>query len=1214
MNSAAPTNRFGHGRSRALLLALSLAFVSTMAVAGGPPPPTFTKAFLPATIGPGSVSMLVFTIDNSERPPAAMMAFDDELPFGMELAAPALVSNGCGGTVTLDEDDADSGFDVRLVDGMVGLDQSCEIVVNVTATTDCGGVFEGSSGIEVECANTSGDLTSSVGNSGPAAASLFVNTDRPGFSKSFGDMGLGVPFGGRTTLTLTIDNTASAFDVVSMSFDDNLPPGMVVANPANASTNCDNPPIPATLTAKPGESVISLGVIGVTGFPALDAGDTCTVTVDVIGGAVGTLGNVTDELLVTIGATQFSSGKAAAVLEVTGVEDLLELRKEFIDDPAAPGGTTTLEFTVTNKSRDDAAAAITFSDDLGATLEGLAPSGPLPTDPCGAGSSLSFTPGTPPSAVLTLTGGSLAPVASCTFGIELDVPPTAVPGSYPNTAGPVSGDVGGSPETGNIAGDLLFIVPFPALTKEFTPGTVAAGDSVTLEFTITNPASSAMTDIAFDDELTDNSGDPGAGAIGNGFLPFPVSVTIPPGDPCGAGSALALTSPGFDRQALSLTGGSLAAAGMAGDSCTFSVTVDIPIGLGGGIYLNTTEEISATVDAATVTGPPASDTLVVASAPQLTKEFTDDPVLPAGGPVTLEFNLIYDVDEGTPDATAIAFTDDLAAVLPGMLDLTAASVDTNTCAGAMVDISTPTLIAFSGGTLTAGESCTVGVTLTVPASPPLGTFGNTTSEITATIDGVATTNNAAEDDLVITPLAFSKEFLTNPVIPGDTTILRFTIENLSTVATDDATGIVFTDSLATALAGLAATGAPSVNTCGGTLSGTTFLLYTVGSLMEDSTCTIEVEVLVPAGADDGDYANITGSLTATIDGSPVTVDPATDVLTVDSNLLEITKEFTDDPVLPGGTANLEFTLTNLSDKAITGINFDDDLGAALTGLTATSPAVMNTCGGTATLPTSMFSYSGGSLDPMASCTIQLLLDVPDAPLVDLPPFLNTTSDVTGEVFAPDDVFGIGASDELEVQTITLEKAFTDDPTTATGTATLEFTLTNLGVAPVRCRHLGARGDAAADAGSALRCRLEPERHLLPGRDRRQPSRGGQPGRQLHLLGDGHRAGERHRGQLPQHHQRSLLVRSAGGRSGDRFPRHRAAADLRQGLRPRHDLRGRGQHPHLHHRQRCQRPGGDRARLHGFSAVRRGGGDAVGQIHDLHRRHGGCDGGRWHHRL
>ncbi len=1060
MNSAATNNQFGRGRSRALLLALSLAFAATMAAAGGSPPPTFTKAFLPDTIGPGSVSMLTFTIDNSERPAASMMAFDDELPFGMDLAAPAFVSNTCGGTVTLDEDDADSGFDVRLVDGMVGADKSCKIVVNVTATTDCSGdldgLQDGSSGFVAECANASGDLTSSAGNSGPASASLFVNTDLPGFSKAFSTTPPTdpptVPFGGRSTLTFTIDNSASTVAIGNLDFTDQLPPGMAVAGPNNAATDCVSAGFPnTTVIANPGTSVITLDANGIAspGFEVLAAGATCTVMVDVIGGSVGSLGNVSGNLL----AGGVIAGKAAAVLEVTGVEDLLELSKEFIDDPAAPGGQVTLRFTVTNKSRDEAATAITFDDDLGATLAGLAPAAApgLPADPCGAGSSLSFTPGVPPSAVLALSGGTLPPEGSCVFSVVLDVPAGAMAGTYPNTAGPVSGDVGGFPETGNTAGDLLFVVPFPRLTKSFTPDTVAAGDSVTLEFTITNPAASAMTGIAFDDELTDNSGTPGGG-VGNGFLPFPVSVTLPPvpDPPCGAGSALALTSPGTDRQALSLTGGSLAEAGMAGDSCTFSVTVGIPLGLPGGTYLNTTEPIRATVAAATVVGPPASDDLVVASAPSLSKEFTDDPVLPAGGPVTLEFNLSYDVEEGTPDATDIAFTDDLTALTPAVPGLVAASVDTNTCPGAMVDISTPSTIAFSGGTLAPGASCTVVVTLTVPAASPVGSFTNTTSKVTATVDGVGAENLEATDTLLITPLTFTKEFTPDTVIAGDATTLTFTIDN--TLGSADVTTIIFSDTLDLELtAALPPVPDPP---CGVGSSLTIsdppgpavqrLSFFSSAILTAGSTCSFSVPITVSPSALDGLYTNATESNLFIIGGSPVVMPAATDVLDVNSTLLELTKEFTDDPVAPGDSVTLEFTLTNLDPvNTASAIAFSDNLGDAggtLLGLEAQSPAILNDCGGMATLPATDFSYSGGSLAGGASCTIRLSLKVPVGPISGNL-FPNTTSSVSGTMTGLA-VTGDPATDDLEVQTVTFSKSF-DGPTTATSTAVLTFTLTNL---------------------------------------------------------------------------------------------------------------------------------------------------------------------------
>lgn len=92
----------------------------------------WSKFFSPSTIGPGSTSMLTFDIANSSGTPASAMAFDDELPSGVELAAPAFVSNTCDGSVTIDEDDADSGFDIRLTGGKLGPTSSCTIVVNVT--------------------------------------------------------------------------------------------------------------------------------------------------------------------------------------------------------------------------------------------------------------------------------------------------------------------------------------------------------------------------------------------------------------------------------------------------------------------------------------------------------------------------------------------------------------------------------------------------------------------------------------------------------------------------------------------------------------------------------------------------------------------------------------------------------------------------------------------------------------------------------------------------------------------------------------------------------------------------------------------------------------------------------------------------------------------------------------------------------------------------
>jgi uncharacterized repeat protein (TIGR01451 family) len=969
--------------------------------------PIFTKAFAPDTIGPGSVSTLTFTINNTANPPRTSLAFTDVLPAGMTIADPANASTTCapngavGPTLTAPA----GGATITFSDGAVGAAQVCVVRVDVT-----------SSAVGTNT-NTSGALTSTAGTSGSATDDLVVDASLPGFSKSFAPAS--VPLGGRSTLTLTIDNSSNDGSIPNLDFTDSLPAGMTIASPPNAATTCGTATIPPTLTAAAGGTTITLDADGTSnGFPAVAGGGTCTVTVDVNGGATGSLFNSTELL-----AEFVSAGKATAVLNITG--SALAIAKSFSDDPVPPGGTVTLDFTITNNDRGNAATDIAFSDDLEAALAGLVATGAT-ANTCGGMASSVF-----PTGLFVYEGGNLAPGASCTISLTLGVPGGPVTGTYVNTTSPVTGIVGGSAVIGNTANDTLFVVAYPLLTKEFLADPVGAGDTVTLEFTITNTSATApMTDIEFLDKLTDGSGglppDPTTG-----FLPFPVSVTLPPvpDPPCGAGSSLALSFVDFDRQALGLTGGSLATAGSPGDSCTFQVDVDIPAGFPAGTYLNTTEEISGVVGGTTMVGPVASDDVVIVGAPTLRKDFTDDPVNP-GDSVNLQFTIEHDA-LASADATAIAFTDDLTATLAG---LTATAVTANTC-GATVDIATPATIAVTGGTLVPGADCTIDVTLLVPAGAAQGIFPNTTSELTATVDGVSTTGTAAEDNLQIATLVLTKEFLENPYIPGVAGTLRFTLDNQGAT---DATGASFTDDLDAALTGLAATGGAVGDTCGGALSGTTSLAYIGGAVTAGSSCTFDVPILVPADAADGTYSNVTSIPSSSLGDSAPAVAP----LVVDATLLQITKEFTDDPVAPGDAVSLDITLTNLSaTETVTDIAFSDDLDAALTGLEATG-AALNTCGGMASsiFPTGLFVYEGGTLSPGASCTISLVLTVPAGPLAGSS-FTNTIDDVAGKVGALD-VVGDPASDNLEVQSQTLTKSF-DGPTAATGTADLTFTITNL---------------------------------------------------------------------------------------------------------------------------------------------------------------------------
>lgn len=964
--------------------------------------PGFSKFFSPDTIGPGSTTRLQFEINNAETLDAVTdLDFTDVLPAGIIIATPAGAFTDCtNGVVSA----PDGGTTISLTGGRVSPDSSCSVSVNTIDTTLSAGFFT----------NTSGDLTSSEGNSGPATADLTVDTALPGLSKSF--VPDSISLGGISRLTLTIDNSAQgATDLFSMQLQDVLPPGMVVATPANATTDCGTAQIPATLTATSGANSISLSASGLApSVPVMVAGTTCTVDVDVTTDTTGLFVNTTGELTTGGAAAVVSSGFASAVLDVP-VEFLA---KSFTDDPVAPGGQVNLRFTLNNLDRNNTATSIAFTDPLPA---GLVVAAPLDTGTCDGNLSGTTT--------LSYSGGTLPPGGTCTFSVSLGVPGVTSSGTYTNTTTAVTAVIDGNSVTGNTATDDLVVSYVPVLTKEFTDDPVGAGGDVTLEFTITNSnPGSSLNEIAFDDELTT-------------FLPFPVAVTpASTPDPCGAGSSLDLISFNTDRQRLSLTGGTLPADG----SCTFSVSVAVPVGFPNGTYTNTTGDITGLFGQFPVSGLPASDDLVVVSAPSLLKEFTDDPAQP-GGTVTLEFTLSH--DEFAPgDATGISFTDDLDALAPALSGLAATGLPlANVCGtgnGTLTGSNGDTLLTFSGGTLAPGGTCTFSITLDVPALTPAGNYTNTTSDVTATVLGVTATENPASDVLRMAGLNFTKEFTDDPVLAGSTATLRFTVENIH--PNDDATGIFFTDNLGAVLPGLTATGLPPADMCGpgSSVTGTSFLIFTGGNLLSGTTCSFDVTVQVPAAAADGTYNNVTSGLTATLGASSVVFDPAVDTLVINSNLLALNKQFTDDPVAPGGTVTLEFILENLDAANVaTGIGFTDDLEAALTGLVATGLPQNDVCGaGSQLTGTSVLSLTGGNLPAGGSCTFSATLQVPVGAVVGNP-VINTTGGVTGTINGLA-VTGDPATDEMQlVLGLGFSKAFTG-PAAAGGTVGLSFTIVN----------------------------------------------------------------------------------------------------------------------------------------------------------------------------
>lgn len=130
---------------------------------------------------------------------------------------------------------------------------------------------------------------------------LILAPQPPVFSKDFLDAT--IPAGQSTTLTFTIDNSRVDTMTGNLSFVDNLPAGLVVANDGNISISCTG----GTFTAIPGSSTISYtgGLV-----PAFSI---CQLSLEVSPNAPGTYVNTTGDLTSDAG----NSGSASATLVAT---------------------------------------------------------------------------------------------------------------------------------------------------------------------------------------------------------------------------------------------------------------------------------------------------------------------------------------------------------------------------------------------------------------------------------------------------------------------------------------------------------------------------------------------------------------------------------------------------------------------------------------------------------------------------------------------------------------------------------------------------------------------------------------------------------------------------------------------------------------------------------------------------------------------------------
>jgi uncharacterized repeat protein (TIGR01451 family) len=430
--------------------------------------PTGSKAFAPNLIAGGGTSTLTVTLNNSNGTALTGAGFTDNFPAAITVATPPGVITTCVGAIV----SATAGAGSFSVAGAtIPAGSNCNVKVNVTSSTN--GVFTNTLPI--------GSITTTQGVSNAAAISgnLTVQTGAA-VSKAFAPTTL--PSGTAATLTVTITN-GSPSPLTNAALTDNLPAGITVATPASPATTC----VGGVVTGVSGATsfVLSGGTV-----PAASGATrgSCTFSVRVTSSTIGAVTNT-----IPIGALsddQALTNPAVASATLTVISGAT-LAKAFAPNAIAAGATSTLTVTITNAL----ASALT-----GAALTDNLPAGvTVAAAPAGASTCVGATVTAVPGATtISVSGATIPTSGNCNFSARVT---STTPGTVTNAilANSLTTTQGVTNTSG--ANSNLTITAGAALSKAFSPSTIASGGRSTLTITVSNNQAVPLTNAAFADNL-----------------------------------------------------------------------------------------------------------------------------------------------------------------------------------------------------------------------------------------------------------------------------------------------------------------------------------------------------------------------------------------------------------------------------------------------------------------------------------------------------------------------------------------------------------------------------------------------------------------------------------------------------------------------------------------------------------------------------------------
>ncbi|MFN3880652.1 MAG: SdrD B-like domain-containing protein [Nitrincola lacisaponensis] len=472
--------------------------------------------------------------------------------------------------------------------------------------------------------------------------------------------------------------------------------------------------------------------------------------------------------------------------------------------------------------------------------------------------------------------------------------------------------------------------------------TILPGQPTTLQIQINNTNGSPLSAVSFSQSLPGNAS---AGLRINGVA----------SNSCG-GTLIADTN----TQLVSLSG-----ASVPGDeSCTISVPIVAYSDSGASAshsFSLAAGSVSATRDGSGIsngTGGSQAYTVNAVSRPTWSKGFptTTGTVILGGSTGTLRITLN---NPASIALTNFSFTDVFPVSGAGgaVIEPTGAAA-TGSCVGgsvgAVVNLTSGAAaqVAVSGGTLAAGQSCTIDVPIQARHTDGQYQITETNTLVAANFtsdEGLRPASNATRNITVRSPLTVGKSFAASPLASGEDSTFIITLGNTGST---DLTGVSFTDNYPNNL-----TVSGAVTSCSpGSVGFDDGVKTVTGSgitIPAGSSCTVTATFSGVTGGSDQPttYTNTIPQGGVTVAGDPGIISQSASATVMIADRLRVLKSrHSGSSAAPGNAVEYRISVQNFSDQPISDVSVEDTLTQGSSFLTGVingvdyTPSLSAACG------------------------------------------------------------------------------------------------------------------------------------------------------------------------------------------------------------------------------------------------------------------------------